>query len=331
MSGLGNDAPRVSVLINNHNYGRFLGHALQSVLDQRFPMDTVEIVAVDDGSTDDSREVLARFAPRVRAVLLTENRGQAAAFNAGFAAASGEIFCLLDSDDWWEETKLSRVLERFDAEKDLGIVQHWCQEVDLDGKLVCAHYPSVPPRFSTEDFLRGSCVFTGTTGLSFLASVLRKLLPVPEDLRICADSYLYNSILDAPVGNIPEVLAWRRVHAGNRYAGRLQDPAKLREHRKALSALDRELARLLSGSGRNLSDAARRRRRSEELLDDLFLARYAGDWPAAKRRWVESVAQYGGMRRLMKAAALSLVLVCPELYLDLQDVYARLRNGRTDA
>ena len=319
--------PRVSVLVNNHNYGRYLGRALQSVLDQRFPIEEVEVIAVDDGSTDDSREVLARLAPRVRAVLLPENRGQAAAFNAGFSAASGEILCLLDSDDWWDPAKLERVVARFDAEKDLGMVQHWCQEVGPDGRPLPARYPALPARYTAADFLSGDCVLTGTTGLSFRASVLRQILPVPEDLRICADGYLHDSILDAPVGNIPEVLAWRRVHEGNRYAGRFSDPAKLREHRKALSALDRELTRLLSGSGRALSAEARNTRRCEELLEDLFLARYAGDWTAAKRRWAESVAGYRGARRLTKGAALLVALASPELYLEMQGVYARLRNG----
>lgn len=319
--------PRVSVLVNNHNYGRFLGQALRSALDQRFPMDEVEIIAVDDGSTDDSREVLARFEPRVRAILLPENRGQAAAFNAGFSAATGEILCLLDSDDWWEPTKLARVVARFDAEKDLGIVQHWCREVGPDGRPLGARLPEAPPRFGQEDFLRGACVFTGTTGLSFRASSLRPLLPVPEDLRISADSYLYFSALDAPVGNIPEVLAWRRVHADNRYAGRLREPGRLREYRRALTVLDQELARLLAAKGLSLTDEAARGRRAEELFTDLFLARHAGDWKAAKARWADLVRQYHGTRRLAKAATLSIALASPELYLDLQGIYARLRNG----
>lgn len=320
--------PRVSVLVNNHNYGRYLAEALQSVLGQDFPMDDVEIIAVDDGSTDDSRQVLVGFAPRVRTVLLPENRGQAAAFNAGFEAARGEILCLLDSDDWWERTKLRRVLARFDAEKDLGIVQHWCEEVDMDGTPLPVDYPRLPARYGADDFLRGDCVFTGTTGLSFRAATLRKILPVPEGLRICADGHLYNSILDAPAGNIPEVLAWRRVHATNRYAGRFRDPIRLGEHRRALTCLDQDLARLLSTRGLRLSEEFRRRRYREGLLDDLFLARYALDWGRVAHLWTESVRQYRDDRMLFKAAALLLAAVAPGLYLDLQDVYARLRNGR---
>ncbi|MFI5360581.1 MAG: glycosyltransferase family 2 protein [Elusimicrobiota bacterium] len=320
--------PRVSVLVNNHNYGRYLAAALQSVLDQDFPAAQTEIVVVDDASTDDSREVLARFAPRVRAVLRERNGGQAAAFNDGFAAAAGEILCLLDSDDWWAPTKLSRVVARFDAEPELGMVQHWCREVDADGRpFAAARYPALPPRFTQLDFLAGKAVFTGTTGLAFRAKALKRVLPVPEELRINADSYLYNSVLDSPIGNIPDVLAYRRVHGANRYAGRMRDPERLAEHRRALTVLDRELNRLLAESRLVLGDVPRRKQRSEELLTDLFLARYAGDWGRAWGFWKESVAQYSGPRRLFKGAALLVALASPGAYTALQNAHSGLRNG----
>src|SRR4051794_40698073 len=104
---------RVSVLVNNHNYARYLPEALDSALAQDAGGAEVEYIVVDDGSTDGSFQVLKRYAPRVKTVLLPQNRGQAAAFNAGFEAASGEILCLLDSDDWWAPGKLKAVLARF--------------------------------------------------------------------------------------------------------------------------------------------------------------------------------------------------------------------------
>lgn len=318
--------PRVSVLLNNHNYGRYLGAALQSVLDQDYPSESVEIVAVDDASTDDSRSVLAGFAPRVKAVLRGKNGGQAAAFNDGFKAATGDVLCLLDSDDWWAPGKLSRVVERFEREPDLGMVQHWCQEIGPSGPFA-TKFPRLPSRYDADDFLAGRCVFTGTTGLSFRASALKRLLPVPEELRIDADSYLYNALLDAPAGNIDETLGFRRVHGANRYAGRMRDPARLAEHRRALDILDRELERLLAGTGKTLGPEPRRARRAEELLSDLFLARYAGDFGRAWGFWKESLSQYSGVRRAAKGASLLLALASPAAYLSLQDAYARLRNG----
>src|SRR5687768_3453455 len=124
--------PRVSILINNYNYGRYLDRSLTSALEQDFPSDELEIIAVDDASTDDSRAVLARFAPRVRSVLRPQNGGQAAAFNSGFAAARGEVICLLDADDWWTKDKVSRVVAAFEQSSELGFLQHPCHEVSSE-------------------------------------------------------------------------------------------------------------------------------------------------------------------------------------------------------
>src|SRR5688500_10169891 len=88
--------PLASVIINNYNYGRYLGAAIDSALAQTYPH--TEVVVVDDGSTDDSRQVIAGYGERVVPVL-KENGGQASAFNAGFAASRGDVVLFLDADD----------------------------------------------------------------------------------------------------------------------------------------------------------------------------------------------------------------------------------------
>ncbi len=87
---------KISVLINNYNYARFLPACIDSVLAQDYA--DFEIIVVDDGSTDDSRDIIASYGTRIVPVL-KENGGQASSFNAGFAASSGQILCLLDADD----------------------------------------------------------------------------------------------------------------------------------------------------------------------------------------------------------------------------------------
>src|SRR5262249_47052519 len=77
-----------SIVINNYNYGRFLAGAIDSALGQTYPHS--EVVVVDDGSTDDSRAVIGRYAGRLAAVL-KGNGGQASAFNAGFGACRGQV------------------------------------------------------------------------------------------------------------------------------------------------------------------------------------------------------------------------------------------------
>ena len=88
--------PKVSILINNYNYGRFLAEAIDSALAQTYK--NLEVIVVDDGSTDNSREIIASYSDRIVPVL-KENGGQASAFNAGFERARSDWIAFLDSDD----------------------------------------------------------------------------------------------------------------------------------------------------------------------------------------------------------------------------------------
>jgi glycosyltransferase involved in cell wall biosynthesis len=106
---------RASLIIPTFNHGRFLGAAIDSALAQT--VNAVEVIVVDDGSTDETPAVLARYAGRVR-VLRQANRGLSAARNAGLAAAHGTFVSFLDADDVMAPTKLAaqlEVLERWPA------------------------------------------------------------------------------------------------------------------------------------------------------------------------------------------------------------------------
>src|SRR5262245_56700835 len=98
--------PLVSILINNYNYGRFLAAAVDIALSQRYP--STEVIVVDDGSTDDSRAIMASYGTRIRPVL-KENGGQTSAFNAGVAASRGDILCFLDADDLFYPEKVDHI------------------------------------------------------------------------------------------------------------------------------------------------------------------------------------------------------------------------------
>src|SRR5262245_57305107 len=100
--------PLISILINNYNYARFLREAIDSALAQSYPH--AEIVVVDDGATDGSREVIASYGSALT-VVVKENGGQASAFNAGVTASRGDILCVLDSDDYFHPNKIARIAE----------------------------------------------------------------------------------------------------------------------------------------------------------------------------------------------------------------------------
>lgn len=115
-------APAISVIVPTYNYGRFIGGAIESLRAQTRP--DWECVVVDDGSTDDTAEVVAGFAardPRVR-LLRQENRRQAAARNNGLRHSSGRYVQFLDADDLIEPRKLELQAEHLERHPGAGIV-----------------------------------------------------------------------------------------------------------------------------------------------------------------------------------------------------------------
>ncbi|MBI5202294.1 MAG: glycosyltransferase family 2 protein, partial [Elusimicrobia bacterium] len=234
-----------------------MGEAVESVLRQERPAD--EIVIVDDGSTDDSRAVIASFGSKVKPVL-REHQGQAAALTAGLSAATGDVACLLDSDDWWVPGKLGKVAAAFEANPKLGMVQHWTQEIRA-GSPIGGRPPEVPPVYTLADHLEGRTFFTGTTGLSFRVSAARKLLPVPESLTFCADEYLFTHILfEGDVATIPEALGFRRVHDANLYARRYRSAERLSDFIRVRRILDELFEKRAAGLGLAFSEGEKRRR-----------------------------------------------------------------------
>ena len=174
----------VSVLIDTYNHERFIERAITSVLEQDMPMDGVEILVVDDGSTDRTPELVRRFEPRVR-YLRKPNGGQASAFNFGFAQARGEILATLDGDDWWAREKLRRVLETLEANPETGIVGHGLYEEYADGRsngliLPGSFYRLAIRSRQDADLFRSLAAFFGTSRMTIRKSVLDRILPVPE-------------------------------------------------------------------------------------------------------------------------------------------------------
>ncbi|MGH7781268.1 MAG: glycosyltransferase family A protein [Candidatus Binataceae bacterium] len=105
--------PRVSVVVPVYNGAATIAAALDSILGQSFT--DFEIVAIDDGSTDDSIKVLERYAPRVR-VLTQKNSGPSAARNLGVRNSSGQYLAFLDADDMWRTGFLERTVAALDKE-----------------------------------------------------------------------------------------------------------------------------------------------------------------------------------------------------------------------
>jgi len=112
--------PKVSIVIPTYNYGRFLGEAIQSVLDQTFQ--DFEIIIVDDGSTDNTMEVVSSFQDvRIR-YIYQDHRGASAAQNVALYAARGEYITGMGADDVYLPQSLEMKVKLLDSRPDVGMV-----------------------------------------------------------------------------------------------------------------------------------------------------------------------------------------------------------------
>jgi glycosyltransferase involved in cell wall biosynthesis len=127
--------PLISVIIPAYNCASYLERALESVRAQRYPADRLEIIVIDDGSSDRSPMVAAEYAERdPRVVALRQaNAGPAAARNRGIDAARGTLIAFLDADDTWAPDKLAEQAALFAADPELGLVHCGVRFVDADG------------------------------------------------------------------------------------------------------------------------------------------------------------------------------------------------------
>ena len=220
-------SPVASIIVTNHNYGRWLREAIDSALNQTYG--GIEVVVVDDGSTDDSREIIASYGARITPVL-QPNLGQAAAINAGFAASTGDPVLVLDADDVLRATAIERAVE---ALRDPAVAQvHWLHHViDEDSRLTGELFPSgleeLPEGDLREAIARfgpGTLLTTPTSGNVFRRSVLERIMPITAEVRMCADQHMIQLVpLLGNVARLSEPQSHYRRHGSSGFASVLFD------------------------------------------------------------------------------------------------------------
>ncbi|MGH9562039.1 MAG: glycosyltransferase [Terracidiphilus sp.] len=206
----------------------------------------LEIVVIDDGSTDDTPSIIQKFLPRVR-YLRKKNGGQASAFNAAIPELRGEFVAFLDADDWWAKNKLSAVLDVFQNDRSIGMVGHAYYRCYDDSHLSGDLAEIVAPEKSTRatlsnyegardaDPLR---VFFATSRLVIRKAILDRVAPIPDKLIFSADAFILTvamALADAYV--LDEPLCFYRMHAENLYAFRSKDITKHRRRYMILKTL----------------------------------------------------------------------------------------------
>jgi glycosyltransferase involved in cell wall biosynthesis len=214
----------VDIVIDNYNYGAYLGAAIESACAQTH--ERLSVIVVDDGSTDNSRELLLDYGDRDRVeVVLKENGGQASALNAGFGRCRGDIAIVLDADDLLHPEAAARVAAAFAADPALAKVQYRMDTIDAGGHSTGVIKPPAHLPMPNGDVRRDELAFPfdltwlAMSGNAFRLEALRRILPIPEPAyRICADWYLVHlTALLGPIASLQEVSASYRVHGANGY------------------------------------------------------------------------------------------------------------------
>ncbi len=268
----GGDFPLVSVIIPAFNAARFLPRALASVAAQSYPSDRIETVVIDDGSTDNTREIAQAFEGQVPGfqVFSQPNKGVAATRNLGIAVSSGELVAFLDADDRWLPDKIAAQVEVFQSEP-VGLVHCGFDFVDQDG----AALPDWPRQSRLDQgdiLLEFLCdFFLITSAVMVSRTVLNSVGGFDESLKVGEDNELFLRIVSTYlVGCVPRSLLERTVRPDSlsredfdldarvdlatieRYLA--QNPAFARRHRERIDA---HLATYLYGYGYRLLDEGR--------------------------------------------------------------------------
>jgi glycosyltransferase involved in cell wall biosynthesis len=211
-------SPLVTVIIPNHNYGDFVADAIDSALALDWP--AVEVIVVDDGSRDHSRQVISGYGERVLA-LFQDNAGQSVACSTGFARSSGQIIIFLDSDDLLEPSLIKELMAVW--RPGISKVQFQMKVVDAAGKAtgdVLPQYHVVPSPAQVRRWARTAAAYPTPpgSGNAYSRAFIEKIFPLDGQDR-ASDTYC---LAAAPylgdVLTLAKPLVKYRVHGSNQGA-----------------------------------------------------------------------------------------------------------------
>lgn len=228
----------VSVIIPTHNYATYVREAIHSVLAQTVAdREILEVLVVDDASTDETPRVLADFDdPRIRVIRFEESRGVSVARNTALSQVRGEFVAYHDADDRWRPEKLARQLEVLRSDPEVGLVFTDMIRFSEKGIFPLTHFETVPElrELPSRPSVRGGArVIEGDTFLHMTALPLLGPLPPtsvlrtdvaraarwPEGIHHCTDLYYFLQVYRLTrIAYLDEPLVEVRRHGNNSYS-----------------------------------------------------------------------------------------------------------------
>jgi glycosyltransferase involved in cell wall biosynthesis len=314
--------PKVSVVIPTYDRAHFLDDAIRSVLAQTF--DDFELIIVDDGSTDNTREVVNSFEDSRIKYIYQENRGVSAAYNSGILASSSEFIAFLDSDDLWLPQKLELQVKLLDSRPDVALV---CSDGYIfDNRTnstlgrfwrgVPFGYRVDPQRASREplkEMLFWGCFITESL-VMVRREVFNEVGGYDESLRDHVDWDMYVRVCQRfAIETIDTPLAKKRKHEANLSSNfdLLYKGAEIVLNKAIhsyslkpdeLSILRRRLARTLFRYGRGLVERGRIAQGRKKLLASIKV----NPWPIIPYIWL--MGSFLGSRLILLGGRLVLIL-----------------------
>jgi len=204
----------VSVIVDTYNHAEFIEEAIDSVLNQTFPQSKMEILVVDDGSTDETSEKVKKYKDKIK-YIHKGNGGQASAFNVGFKHAQGEYLVLLDADDLCMPERIEKAVNEFENHHSLAIVLNSRHIVGKNIDIWENHSEYHNLKLTENTIKEFTKCSYGSSRTSLRKSIVANILPIPECMKLEADLYLLSILAFGNLSCLKEHLTLYRVHSSN--------------------------------------------------------------------------------------------------------------------
>lgn len=248
------DRPLVSIIIPNYNYARYLPKAIDSALAQTYS--PIEVIVVDDGSTDDSRAVIQSYGARI-VPIMKPNAGHGSALNAGYAACRGEIVVFLDADDELVPDAIAQVMNAWRS--GVAKAQFQLEMVDEGGNLLGERVPRFDdylPNGDIRDRITGYGEYPSSpsSGNAYSRIALDKLMPMDEVLWFAGaeKSLVFLTPFFGDVLSLPTPLGRYRIHPENDSGFKGRHLEKLHRRLSAVYFIPETICRVAASKGINL-------------------------------------------------------------------------------